>query len=130
MLVGLEVCVISLRLRREAKRELFPFRSGLFPLFPLSLSLLSLSLLSLLSSLLPPSGTTSKCDPVIQRLGTRFVLVVEEAFFPFLAAATATVPLPLIRPLTLPTASVVTSMPAPTIHFLISAAAFWCEGLR
>lgn len=55
-------------------------------------------------------------------------------FFAFLPAAEEEaeliVPLPLIRPRTLPTASVITSSPAPTIHFLISAAALWCAGDR
>lgn len=73
----------------------------------------------------PPSGTTSKCDPVIQRFGVFDLdLLLEED------EEGLKVPLPLILPRRLPTASVVTSRPAPTIHFLISAAAFRCAGDR
>ncbi len=63
---------------------------------------------------------------MIQRLGTLDLLDV----FALEELLTAVVPLPLILPRTLPTASVVTSSPAPVIHFLIRAAAFWCEGDR
>lgn len=59
---------------------------------------------------------------MIQRLGVfDFDLLFEEEL---------NVPLPLILPRRLPTASVVTSSPAPIIHFLIKSAALRCAGDR